>query len=175
MRANTKRVPFRDAASAAIVGGSPKRYEQPLGQVLLSRSMLIPDTIDYVRIKDCDDATISWYNSKILPEKICENVPPMLKELLNGTGLSLQELQYAVHPGGPKILDVLAEALGVGHEQLEVSWEVLTQVGNSSGSSNLLLLHRELERAQGPDDFQVLPEHVMCIGTVPACPSRLSW
>ena len=64
----------RDAASAAIVGGSPRRSERPLGQVLLTRSLMIPDTIDYVRIKDCDDATISWYNSKNLPEKICENV-----------------------------------------------------------------------------------------------------
>ena len=52
----------------------------------------------------------------------------MLQSLLKGTGLTLQQLQYAVHPGGPKILDVLADALGVKHEQLKVSWEVLNQV-----------------------------------------------
>jgi len=94
-------------------------------------------------------------------------VPTMLQSLLKGTGLTLQQLQYAVHPGGPKILDVLADALGVKHEQLKVSWEVLNQVGNSSGSSNLCLLHRELAHKRlSPGDI-ALPEHLMCIGIGP--------
>ena len=60
-----------DAASAAIVGGSVRKPERPLGRVLRTSSLLIPDTLDYVRIKDCDDSTITWFNSKDLPAKIC--------------------------------------------------------------------------------------------------------
>lgn len=49
--------------------------EQPLAEVLRSASLLIPDTEDYVRIKDADDGTISWYNKTDLPDVVSAGVP----------------------------------------------------------------------------------------------------
>ena len=42
-----------------------------------------------------------------------------------------------------------------------------SQVGNSSGSSNLCLLHRELAQAREPEGFEAPPDHLMCIGIGP--------
>ena len=102
----------------------------------------------------------------------------VLSSLLKGMDLQQSQLQYAVHPGGPKILEMLGEALGIDREQLGVSWELLSQVGNSSGSSNLALLHRELmahsgstypESTDSSTSLSGTPskEHIVCIGIGP--------
>jgi alkylresorcinol/alkylpyrone synthase len=49
---------------------------------------------------------------------------------------------WAVHPGGPKILDVVGEQLGLNHAQLEASRSVLRDFGNCSSATVLLILDR---------------------------------
>jgi predicted naringenin-chalcone synthase len=49
---------------------------------------------------------------------------------------------WAVHPGGPKILDVVAEKLGLDEEQLDPSRSVLRDFGNCSSATVLLILDR---------------------------------
>lgn len=56
--------------------------ELPLAQVLRTASLLIPDTEDFVRIKDGDDGTISWYNKKELPDVVSEGVPVFVTDTL---------------------------------------------------------------------------------------------
>nr|AEO12146.1 type III polyketide synthase [Coccomyxa subellipsoidea C-169] len=156
---------FRDAASAAVIGGSPHMgREVPLAEVQRCASLLIPDTEDYVRIKDGDDGTISWYNKKELPDVVSAGVPTFVTDtLLQGTGLTVQDVQFIMHPGGPKILHGPAEIMGVGNEKFQASWDFLQNHGNTSGSSNLALLHVELTRPAGA----VPSSHVVCIGIGP--------
>lgn len=47
---------------------------------------------------------------------------------------------YAAHPGGPKVLEALAEALEVGREALAVTWRSLARIGNLSSASVLHVL-----------------------------------
>jgi predicted naringenin-chalcone synthase len=49
---------------------------------------------------------------------------------------------WAVHPGGPKILDVVGEQLGLDEKQLEASRSVLRDFGNCSSATVLLILDR---------------------------------
>lgn len=51
---------------------------------------------------------------------------------------------YVAHPGGPKVLDALAEALEVDPSVLAVTWESLRDVGNMSSVSVLHVLERTL-------------------------------
>ena len=47
---------------------------------------------------------------------------------------------YVAHPGGPKVLDALAEALDVPPSALGVTWASLAEIGNLSSSSVLHVL-----------------------------------
>jgi alkylresorcinol/alkylpyrone synthase len=53
-----------------------------------------------------------------------------------------QVAAWAVHPGGPKILDVVGEQLGLDEEQLEASRSVLRDFGNCSSATVLLIIDR---------------------------------
>jgi predicted naringenin-chalcone synthase len=62
----------------------------------------------------------------------------------------LEEIgSWAVHPGGPRILNAVAEALGLPRAALAASWEVLAECGNMSSPTVLFFLKR-LYRCQAP-------------------------
>jgi alpha-pyrone synthase len=49
---------------------------------------------------------------------------------------------YAIHPGGKKILDVVAEELGIGKDMLEASYQTLRDFGNMSSPTILFVLKK---------------------------------
>ncbi|MGH2764653.1 MAG: 3-oxoacyl-[acyl-carrier-protein] synthase III C-terminal domain-containing protein [Actinomycetota bacterium] len=53
---------------------------------------------------------------------------------------------WAIHPGGPRILEAMAVPLGIKDEDLEVSRSVLRDYGNCSSRTVLLVLQRLLEQ-----------------------------
>jgi len=48
------------------------------------------------------------------------------------------------HPGGPKVLEAMQEALELPDEALEPAWRTLREVGNLSSTSVLLILEEAL-------------------------------
>jgi alkylresorcinol/alkylpyrone synthase len=71
------------------------------------------------------------------------NVGGLVDELLLRHGLTRHRVAaWAVHPGGPKILDVVGEQLGLSNEQLDDSRSVLRDFGNCSSATVLLILDR---------------------------------
>jgi predicted naringenin-chalcone synthase len=56
---------------------------------------------------------------------------------------------WAVHPGGPRILESVAAATGIGREDYAVSQEVLGEFGNMSSPTILFILDR-LRRRHAP-------------------------
>jgi predicted naringenin-chalcone synthase len=55
-----------------------------------------------------------------------------------------------VHPGGPKILDVVEEQLGLDTDAMAPSREVLSSYGNCSSPTVLLVLDALRRRADPP-------------------------
>ena len=51
------------------------------------------------------------------------------------------------HPGGPKVLEAIQDALELPDDALESSWRSLREVGNLSSTSVLLVLEETLERS----------------------------
>jgi alkylresorcinol/alkylpyrone synthase len=51
---------------------------------------------------------------------------------------------WICHPGGPKVLSAMEEALELDSEALAVTWKSLRQVGNLSSTSVLLVLEETL-------------------------------
>ena len=47
---------------------------------------------------------------------------------------------WIMHPGGPKVLEAVADALGLRNGELQLSWDALQRVGNLSSASVLVVL-----------------------------------
>jgi len=55
------------------------------------------------------------------------------------------ELLYAIHPGGKKILEVIENALGINKKENHLAYEVLKSYGNMSSPTILFVLNQILE------------------------------
>lgn len=88
--------------------------------------------------------------SSKLPGLVEEQLPGWLPEWLSGHGLTLADIgSWAIHPGGPKILTAAENALGIDPAETQVSRDVLSEHGNVSSATVLLLIDR-LRRAAAP-------------------------
>ncbi len=83
--------------------------------------------------------------SREIPELLARNVRQVIADLLAPHGLDVDDVaRWAVHPGGPRILDVVADRLGLDARALQDSREVLRRHGNCSSPTVLLILERML-------------------------------
>lgn len=82
-----------------------------------------------------------------VPDLIQAHLEPWLREWLGGEGLTLEDVaSWAVHPGGPRILDAVEGALGLEKEATSVAREVLAEHGNMSSATILFILQRMREQ-----------------------------
>jgi alkylresorcinol/alkylpyrone synthase len=85
-----------------------------------------------------------------VPDVLARHVGDVVDELLAGAGMRSEDVAgWAVHPGGPRILDVVRDELGLIEEQLAASRRVLAEHGNCSSATVLLVLE-ELADVDGP-------------------------
>lgn len=91
------------------------------------------------------------------------HVGRMTEDLLAPHGLRIADVDHwAIHPGGPKILDTVARRLGLPDDAVTASTEVLRTHGNCSSATVLLVLD-ELQR-----NHDVRPgEHVVAMAFGP--------
>ena len=76
---------------------------------------------------------------------------PAIDDLLTRNGLRRGDVQaWAVHPGGPRILDVVADRLGLAEDDLDASRRVLAEHGNCSSATLLLVLSELCRRPLEP-------------------------
>jgi alkylresorcinol/alkylpyrone synthase len=62
-----------------------------------------------------------------------------------------------MHTGGPKVLQAITEALRLPENALEASWESLSNVGNLSSASVLVVLEDFMtKRRPAPGSFSIL-------------------
>jgi predicted naringenin-chalcone synthase len=81
--------------------------------------------------------------SKKVPGLIAGSLRPWLTGWLEQHGVALgQVASWAVHPGGPRIIEAVEEALGLPRENTAVSREVYSDYGNMSSPTVLFILER---------------------------------
>jgi predicted naringenin-chalcone synthase len=105
--------------------------------------------------------TITWYIgdsgfdmslSNRVPGIIAEQLEPWLAAWLDSKGHSIDTIKsWAVHPGGPRILEAVDAALGFDSQTLATSRAILNEYGNMSSPTVLFILERfRRENASGP-------------------------
>jgi len=85
-----------------------------------------------------------------VPDALATHVAPVIDALLDRHGLRRCDVDgWVVHPGGPRILDVVRDRLGLPEEELAASRAALASHGNCSSPTVLMILD-EVRRAR-PD------------------------
>ena len=76
-----------------------------------------------------------------VPKLIEENIGAFVNNALENAKIPKSEIQnWAIHPGGRKILDVTASSLSLKSEDLEESYETLKNFGNMSSCTLMFIL-----------------------------------
>ncbi len=130
---------FADGA-AAVVGTSAEHSREDSWSVAASGSCVIPQSQEAMTWK-VGDHGFSMTLSKKLPELIRANLRPWLSKWLARSGLNMSDVgTWAVHPGGPAILEAVEKALELPPLSLSFSREVLARYGNMSSPTVLFVL-----------------------------------
>ena len=88
--------------------------------------------------------------SKQVPGLIQQHLRPWMIDWLERQELRLDDIRsWAIHPGGPRILGAVEEALGLCAEQTAAARAVFAEFGNMSSPTTLFILER-LRREQAP-------------------------
>ena len=82
-----------------------------------------------------------------VPAVLGPHVPAAVERLCAGHGIKIDDVaRWAIHPGGPRIVDAVAEGLSLTEEQVADSRAILAEHGNCSSATLLLILDRILAR-----------------------------
>lgn len=103
-------------------------------KVLAMHEVLIPESIDCMSWKQ-EHWGMKMHISKHVPSLIKQALQPYLKTLFEKARLTEQPAYYAIHPGGPKIIDEVAKELGLPTLAIQHSAEVLKHYGNMSSAT----------------------------------------
>lgn len=99
---------------------------------------------------DVTDTGFRMGLSASVPDVLARHVAAFTDRLLAPSGLSRADVDgWAVHPGGPRILDVVGRELGLPSDALDASRAVLAAHGNCSSPTVLMVLD-ELTRTRAP-------------------------
>jgi predicted naringenin-chalcone synthase len=136
---------FSDAAAAVVVEPGASRGHRLAGVVARTDA----STSDHMTW-DVTDLGFRMGLSPKVPDVLSRHVGDVVDELLGGAGLRVEDVAgWAVHPGGPRIIDVVRDELGLREEQVGASRRVLAEHGNCSSATVLLVL-QELADVDGP-------------------------
>jgi alkylresorcinol/alkylpyrone synthase len=134
---------FGDGAAAAVMVGSGRAATGP--RVVDSRSIFYRDT-ERVMGWDISEKGFQVVLSAAVPEVVREHLRPDVDCFLADHDLTRADISsWVAHPGGPRVLEAMAEALEVPRAALAVAWKSLQEVGNLSSASVLMVLAETME------------------------------
>ena len=136
------------------IGGIPVSR---LPTVIDSRSIFFPDS-EAVMGWDIVDTGFKIVLSSDVAPFARDRLRPGLETFLAEHQLGLADIQtWVAHPGGPKVIEGMAEGLGLASDALALSLESLARVGNLSSASVLFVLGETLKtKAPAPGSYGIL-------------------
>jgi len=136
---------FGDASASMLLGTAPDGEGI---QFLRTHTEQFYDTHELMTLIIKNDGfamTLSPY----VPFVLQEGIEPYLEKLLGPEGLTVGDIRHwGIHPGGPKIVELLSRKLGLSEAQQRASWSVLAEYGNCASATILLVLEDILKNDQ---------------------------
>lgn len=139
---------FADGAAATMVCGEKSKYIK--NKIVLNTdsigSAYIPNTMDLMTW-NVSSTAFRMYLSKQVVNAIKENIKPVVHDFLADS-----ETDYwAIHPGGPRIVQAIEESLNLTKENVEDSIHTLQQYGNMSSPTILFILKKILDKIKSTE------------------------
>jgi predicted naringenin-chalcone synthase len=137
---------FADGAGA-FVGRTPRPGESNW-RVVSSGSYVVPDAEEGMTWRIGDHGFEITLSPRV-PELICRHLKPWMQAWLAASGRQIGDIRsWAIHPGGPRILTSVAEALRLPDTTVAPSADILATCGNMSSPTVLFVLER-LQQQEG--------------------------
>ena len=139
---------FGDGAAVAVmVGSDHPRAGGP--RVAGSQSTLYPESEEMIGWRIGESGFRLMLQAGV-PALIDRHFRSDVDTFLEGLGRTTSDVDaWIAHPGGPRILESLSEAIGLEPGQLATSWQVMAEVGNLSSAAVLHVLAREFDQKPG--------------------------
>lgn len=151
---------FGDGAAAVVVTGADRIPLGPSGnqspRVLATRSRVIAETVD-VMGWNISSSGFQLVMSREVPKMADEYLQGEVERFLADHGLSIADIStWVCHPGGPKVLDSIENAIGLPPEALAHSRNSMRENGNISSASVLDVLRRTVAEPPPEEAFGVM-------------------
>jgi predicted naringenin-chalcone synthase len=122
--------------------------------LVLAPSQIVGEGLDVIAVETLTDvsstADMTWditdhgfrmSLSPRVPALVARNVPTLVDRLLTDRGLAPDDVRHwAIHPGGPRIIDKVQEVFSLSDVQIKRSRDILSRYGNCSSATILLTL-----------------------------------
>lgn len=144
---------FGDGSASAICRAAAPRQVggNPQFRLIRNGTHLLAGTRSLMSWRIGDHGFEMTLSQKV-PSLIEKNLGPWLAGFLAQEGLAIGDVRnWAIHPGGPRILDACLNALSLPNDEVAASREILADYGNMSSATVLFLLERiQGELREGP-------------------------
>ncbi len=136
---------FGDGAAAVVVlGRDHPRAGNTVPRVIDTRSVFYPDTEDVMGWAISETGFRIVLSSEV-PRMVHDHLRHDVEAFLTEHHLNVTDISsWICHPGGPKVLEAMADTLDLPDDALTVTWRSLREVGNLSSTSVLLVLEETL-------------------------------
>jgi len=135
---------FGDGAAAVVAVGDDRAEPGPA--IVDSVAHLYPDT-QRAMGWDIGATGLRIVLGAEVPDLVTEYLGEDVRQFLKSHDLSISDVAaWVAHPGGPKVLDAMRDALGLHGDELALTWSSLDRIGNLSSSSVLHVLRDTLDQ-----------------------------
>lgn len=137
---------FADAAASAVVVPCRPDDEEVAGLQILDVAAVTDPSTAPLMTWDVTDLGFRMGLSPRVPDVLAQHVRALVDGLLAAHGADISEVRgWAVHPGGPRIVEVVAEQCGLTDADVAASNRVLAENGNCSSATVLMVTQRIVE------------------------------
>jgi alkylresorcinol/alkylpyrone synthase len=139
---------FGDGAAAVVMAGDQVKAKGV--RILSSACSFYPNTQDVMGWK-VSEKGFQVVLSPEVPNVIRTNLGRDVDAFLATQAMQRSDVHsWILHPGGPKVLDAVAETLDLHNGELQPSWDALRRVGNLSSASVLVVLDQIMTQRRPP-------------------------
>ncbi len=145
---------FADAAAAVVVlPGQRSGADYAVIEIASATDVTAADQMTW----DVTDLGFRMGLSARVPDVLSVHVAKLVDQMLERHGLRRSDVDgWAVHPGGPRILDVVERELDLPSDALATSRAVLAEHGNCSSPTVLMILDEMRRRPEPPRTVMML-------------------
>ncbi len=143
---------FADGSGAVILGQVDEHptSNPPRWRLAATGSYLFPNTAD-ARTWSVGNHGFAMTISSRLPKLIREDLGGWLTAWLGHQDLAVGDIRsWAVHPGGPKIVEAVEAAMALTSEKTKISRDILARHGNMSSATVLFIVEALMQAGAKP-------------------------